>query len=97
MLPQRSGELTHPRSLELIQCSAILRHIVLNLFRQDPSPEKKSIKMRRLKAPISPEYRLAALLGFPTGLLPQAVEKPAKRGWVSLKGKVSSVHPTLLG
>jgi predicted transposase YbfD/YdcC len=79
------------------ECSAILRHIVLNLFRQDPSPEKKSIKRHRLKAAMSPDYRLAALLGFPAGVLPQTVARPAKRGWVSLKGKVSSVHPTLLG
>ena len=46
---------------------------------------------------MSPDYRLAALLGFPAGMLSQAVAKPVKQGWVSLKGKVSSVHPTLLG
>jgi hypothetical protein len=79
------------------ECSAILRPIVLNLFRQDPSPEKKSIKIGRLKPAMSPHYRLAALLGFPAGVLPQTAARPAKRGWVSLKGKVSSVHPTLLG
>lgn len=47
------------------ECSAILRHIVLNLLRQDPNPAG-SIKYRRMKAAMSPEYRMAALLGFPT-------------------------------
>lgn len=46
------------------ECSAILRHIVLNLLRQDPNPAG-SIKYRRMKAAMSPEYRMAALLGFP--------------------------------
>lgn len=46
------------------ECSAILRHIVLNLLRQDPAPAG-SIKFRRLQAAMSPDYRMAALLGFP--------------------------------
>jgi predicted transposase YbfD/YdcC len=45
------------------ECSAILRHIVLDLLRQDPNPAG-SIKYRRMKAAMSPEYRMAALLGF---------------------------------
>jgi predicted transposase YbfD/YdcC len=51
------------------ECSAILRHIVLNLLRQDPNPTG-SIKLRRLQAAMSPDYRLAALLGFPQGGCP---------------------------
>jgi hypothetical protein len=47
------------------ESSAILRHIVLNLLRQDPNPLGWSIKFRRMQAAMSPEYRLAALLGFP--------------------------------
>jgi predicted transposase YbfD/YdcC len=46
------------------ECSAILRHIVLNLLRQDPTP-MGSIKFRRLQAAMSPDYRIAALAGFP--------------------------------
>jgi len=46
------------------ETGAILRHISLNLLRQDPDV-KRSIRHRRLKAALSPEYRLAALLGFP--------------------------------
>ena len=47
------------------ECSAILRHIVLNLLRQDPNPKTGSIKYKRLLAAMSPDYRMAALLGFP--------------------------------
>ena len=46
------------------ETGAILRHITLNLLRQDPNT-KRSIRHRRLKAALSQEYRLAALLGFP--------------------------------
>ena len=46
------------------EAGAILRHITLNLLRQDPNT-KRSIKHRRFKAALSQEYRLAALLGFP--------------------------------
>ena len=46
------------------ECSAILRHIVLNLLRQDPIPFG-SIKTRRLRAAMSQDYRMEALLGFP--------------------------------
>lgn len=46
------------------ECSAILRHIVLNLLRQDPIPFG-SIKTRRMRAALSPNYRMDALLGFP--------------------------------
>ena len=46
------------------ECSAILRHIVLNLLRQDPIPFG-SIKTRRMRAALSPSYRMDALLGFP--------------------------------
>jgi len=45
------------------ESSAILRHIVLNLLRQDPNPTG-SIKFRRMQAAMSPDYRLAALFGF---------------------------------
>jgi predicted transposase YbfD/YdcC len=48
------------------ESSAILRHIVLNLLRQDPNPPG-SIKFRRMQAAMSPDYRLAALFGFPQG------------------------------
>jgi predicted transposase YbfD/YdcC len=47
------------------ESSAILRHIVLNLLRQDPIPFG-SIKTRRLQAAMSPDYRMDALLGFPS-------------------------------
>lgn len=77
------------------ECSAILRHVVLNLFRQDPNPAKKSVRLRRLRAARSPEYRLGALLGFPPGH--QTEDEPRKKGWVSLKGKEFPIHPTLLG
>jgi len=53
------------------ECSAILRHIVLNLLRQDPNPTG-SIKFRRLQAAMSPDYRLTALLGFPQGGCPDS-------------------------
>jgi hypothetical protein len=46
------------------ECGAILRHIVLNLLRQDPIPFG-SIKTRRMRAALSPAYRMDALLGFP--------------------------------
>jgi len=48
------------------ESSAILRHIVLNLLRQDPNPTG-SIKFRRMQAAMSPDYRLAALFGFSQG------------------------------
>lgn len=47
------------------ECSAILRHIVLNLLRQDPNPKTGSIRYKRMLAAMSPDYRMAALLGFP--------------------------------
>jgi predicted transposase YbfD/YdcC len=78
------------------ECSAVLRHIVLNLLRQDPNLGKKSVKLRRLRAALTPAYRLVALLGFPPGC--QIAERPPrKKGWVSLKGRTFPVHPTLLG
>lgn len=43
---------------------AVLRHIVLNLLRLDPSPIG-SIKSRRLRAALDREYRMKALVGFP--------------------------------
>jgi predicted transposase YbfD/YdcC len=52
------------------ETGAILRHITLNMLRQDPNT-KRSIRHRRLKAALSQEYRLAALLGFP-GKTPNA-------------------------
>ena len=45
------------------EAGAILRHIVLNLLRQDPD-SKRSIKNRRMKAALNPAYRLDALMGF---------------------------------
>ena len=48
------------------ETGAILRHLTLNMLRQDPNT-KRSIRHRRLKAALSQEYRLAALLGFPAG------------------------------
>jgi predicted transposase YbfD/YdcC len=77
------------------ECSATLRHIVRNLFSQDPNPAKKSIKIRRLRAALTPEYRLGALLGFPPGHQTEA--RPRAKTWVSLKGRTSNIHPTLLG
>jgi len=47
------------------ECSAILRHIVLNLLRQDPNPKTGSIRYKRMLAAMSPDYRMAAMLGFP--------------------------------
>ena len=41
----------------------LLRHIVLNLLRQDTA-SKRSIKNRRMKAALNPAYRLEALMGF---------------------------------
>jgi predicted transposase YbfD/YdcC len=52
------------------ETGAILRHITLNMLRQDPDT-KRSIRHRRLKAALSQEYRLEALLGFP-GKKPKA-------------------------
>jgi len=46
------------------ECGALLRHIVLNLLRQEPNT-KRSIKSRRIKAALCPEYRLEVLAGFP--------------------------------
>ncbi|HWQ10087.1 MAG TPA: hypothetical protein VN436_13295 [Holophaga sp.] len=46
------------------ECGAILRHTVLALLRQDLTPAG-SIKYRRMMTAMSPEYRIAALLGFP--------------------------------
>lgn len=76
------------------ECSGILRHIVLNLFRRDPNPAKKSIRLRMLKATLNPGYRLSALLGFPPGHQTEA--KPKKRQWVSIKDKEFPIHPSLL-
>jgi predicted transposase YbfD/YdcC len=46
------------------ESGALLRHITLNLLRQDPT--KRSISKRRMKAALSREYRMAALMGFNT-------------------------------
>ena len=46
------------------ESGALLRHITLNLLRQDP--EKRSMPKRRMKAALSREYRMAALMGFNT-------------------------------
>jgi predicted transposase YbfD/YdcC len=46
------------------ESGALLRHITLNLLRQDPT--KRSIPKRRMKAALSREYRMAALMGFNT-------------------------------
>ena len=77
------------------ECSATLRHIVRNLFSQDPNPAKKSVKIRRLRAALTPEYRLSALLGFPPGH--QTENQPRAKTYVALKGKTFKIHPTLLG
>ena len=77
------------------ECSATLRHIVRNLFSQDPNPAKKSVKVRRLRAALTPEYRLGALLGFPPGH--QTENHPRAKTYVALKGKTFDIHPTLLG
>ena len=45
------------------ESGALLRHITLNLLRQDPDT-KRSIAKRRMKAALSRDYRLAALMGF---------------------------------
>jgi len=46
------------------ESGALLRHIVLNLLRQEPDT-KRSIKSRRLKAAMCPDYRFEVLMGFP--------------------------------
>ena len=38
------------------ECSAILRHIVLNLLRQDPNPKTGSIRYKRMLAAMSPDF-----------------------------------------
>jgi len=45
------------------EAGALLRHIVLNLLRQDTA-STRSIKNRRMKAALNPAYRLEALMGF---------------------------------
>lgn len=45
------------------EAGALLRHIVLNLLRQDTA-STRSIKNRRMKAALNPGYRLEALMGF---------------------------------
>jgi predicted transposase YbfD/YdcC len=46
------------------ESGALLRHITLNLLRQDPT--QRSIPKRRMKAALSRDYRMAALMGFNT-------------------------------
>ena len=45
------------------ESGVLLRHITLNLLRHDPDT-KRSIAKRRMKAALSRDYRLAALMGF---------------------------------
>jgi predicted transposase YbfD/YdcC len=77
------------------ECGAILRHVVLNLLRRDPNPEKRSIRRRRLKAALAPDYRLVALLGFPTCYKP--VVQPRPKTYIAIKDKKFPIHPLLLG
>jgi hypothetical protein len=61
------------------ECSAILRHIVLNLLRQDPNPKTGSIRYKRMLVAMSPDYRMAALLGFPLALRSKASSRSFAR------------------
>lgn len=80
------------------ECGAILRHIALNLLRQDPFPGKWSIRSRRLRAALNADYRLVALLGFPQGpFYKPEPEQPRPRTYTPLKGNVPPIHPLLRG
>jgi len=77
------------------ECGAILRHIVMNLLRRDPNPEKRSLRSRRLKAALAPDYRMVALLGFPSCYRP--VIQPRPKTYIAIKGTKFPIHPLLLG
>ena len=79
------------------ECAAILRHIVLNLLRQDPNPRKRSIKNRRLKAALVPDYRLVALLGFPAAGSTRFLDQPRPKTYTAIKDKKFPINPLLLG
>jgi len=77
------------------ECGAILRHVVMNLLGRDPNPEKRSIRRRRLKAALTPDYRMVALLGFPSCYQP--VVPPRPKTYIAIKDKEFPIHPLLLG
>jgi predicted transposase YbfD/YdcC len=77
------------------ECGAVLRHIALNLLRQDPKSTVRSINARRNRAGRLPQYRLAALLGFPEGC-PTGVPPKRKKGYVAIKPGNETIHPLLL-
>jgi len=83
------------RKGNVAECGAILRHVVLNLLRRDPNPEKRSIRRRRLKAALAPDYRLVALLGFPTCYQPVVPARP--KTYIAIKDTKFPIHPLLLG
>jgi predicted transposase YbfD/YdcC len=75
------------------ECGAVLRHLVVNLLNRDPNPKGRSIKARRQRAGRVPEYRLAALLGFPENC--QIAEPERNKGYVAIKPGNSAIHPLL--
>jgi len=75
------------------ECGAVLRHLVVNLLNRDPNPKGRSIKARRQRAGRVPEYRLAALLGFPENC--QIAEPERKKGYVAIKPGNTAIHPLL--
>ena len=77
------------------ECGAVLRHIALNLLRQDPNSTVRSINARRHRAGRLPQYRLAALLGFPEGCQ-TGVPPKRKKGYVAIKPGNETIHPLLL-
>lgn len=83
------------RKGHVAECGAILRHLVLNLLRRDPGLRPRSIRGRRLKAGWDPEYRIAALLGFPACYKP--IEKPRPKTYIAIKDTKYPIHPLLLG
>ena len=77
------------------ECGAILRHVVMNLLGRDPNPEKRSIRRRRLQAALSPDYRMVALLGFPSCYQPVAPVRT--KTYIAIKDTTFPIHPLLLG
>lgn len=79
----------------MAECGAILRHVVTNLLGRDPNPKNRSIRRRRLNAALSLDYRMVALLGFPSGNQPVAPPRP--KTYIAIKDTKFPIHPLLLG
>jgi hypothetical protein len=73
------------------------RSAVLNLLRQDPNPRRRSIKNRRLKAALVPDYRVVALLGFPAVASARFIDQPRPKTYTAIKDTKFPIHPLLLG